>query len=41
MFVGAAGSANVPKEIFGLVERFSTYSAVLFTAALSLYGFKQ
>lgn len=40
MFVGAAGSANVPKEIFGIVERFSTYSAVLFTAVLGVAGFR-
>ena len=40
MFIGAVGSANVSKEIFGLVERFSTYSAVVFTGILGLYGFK-
>ena len=40
MFVGAAGSQSVPKEIFGLIERFSTYSAVIFTAILGIYGFK-
>ena len=40
MFVGAAGSASVPKEVFGIVERFSTYSAVAFTCVLSLYGFR-
>ena len=40
MFVGAVGSANVPKEIFGVIERFSTYSAVVFTGVLGLYGFK-
>lgn len=39
MFIGAVGSANVPKEIFGVVERFSTYSAVVFTGILGLYGF--
>ncbi len=39
MFTGAIGSAIVPKEYFGLVERFSTYSAVIFTAILGLYGF--
>ena len=31
MFIGAVGSANVSKDIFGIVERFSTYSAVVFT----------
>lgn len=39
MFAGAAGSANVPKEYFGVVERFSTYSAVIFTGILGIYGF--
>ena len=39
MFVGAVGSGNVPKEIFGVFERFSTYSAVVFTALLGVYGF--
>ena len=39
MFIGAVGSANVPKEIFGIVERFSTYSAVIFTGVLGIYGF--
>ncbi len=37
MFFGAAGSANLPKEIFGVVERFSTYSAVVYTGALGVY----
>lgn len=40
MFIGAVGSANVPKEFFGVVERFSTYSAVVFTGILGAYGFK-
>ena len=40
MFIGAVGSANVPKEIFGICERFSTYSAVIFTGILGMYGFK-
>ncbi len=40
MFIGAVGSANVSKEIFGVVERLSTYSAVVFTGILGLYGFK-
>ena len=39
MFVGAVGSQSVPKEIFGVIERFSTYSAVVFLAVLSVYGF--
>ena len=40
MFIGAAGNANVSKEIFGVIERFSTYSAVIFTGILGIYGFK-
>ena len=39
MFFGAVGSFNMPKEIFGLIERFSTYSAVIFTGVLGIYGF--
>lgn len=38
MFIGAVGSANVPQAYFGLVERFSTYSAVVFTAILGIYA---
>lgn len=41
MFVGAIGSGNVPVEYFGLFERFSTYSAVIFTGILGIYGFKE
>lgn len=40
MFVGAVGSGNVPKNIFGIFERFSTYSAVIFTGILGVYGYK-
>ena len=40
MFVGTVGSQNVSKEIFGVFERFSTYSAVAFTGILGIYGFK-
>jgi len=39
MFIGAVGSGNVPKEYFGIFERFSTYSAVVFTGVLSIYSF--
>jgi hypothetical protein len=39
MFIGAVGSANVSKDIFGIVERFSTYSAVIFTGILGIFGF--
>ena len=41
MFVGAVGSGNVPKEIFGIFERFSTYSAVVFTGVLGVFGFRK
>ena len=37
MFFGAAGSGALPKAVFGIVERFSTYSAVVFTAVLGVY----
>ena len=40
MFVGAVGSANVPQAYFGVVERFSTYSAVVFTAVLGVYAYR-
>ena len=39
MFIGAVGSQNMPKEIFGIIERFSTYSAVVFTAILGVFGY--
>ena len=39
MFIGATLSTNVPKEVFGIFERFSTYSAVIFTGILGIYGF--
>lgn len=41
MFIGAVGSQSVPKEIFGVLERFSTYSAVVFTGILGVYGFRK
>ena len=37
MFFGAAGSMALPKAIFGIIERFSTYSAVIFTGVLGVY----
>ena len=40
MFVGTIGSQNASKDIFGIFERFSTYSAVIFTGILGVYGFK-
>ena len=36
MFFGAVGSVNLPKSIFGIIERFSTYSATLFTAVFAV-----
>lgn len=40
MFVGAIGSGFlIEKPGFGVFERFSTYSAVLFGSTLSIYGF--
>mgnify|MGYP004537408191 CR=1 FL=1 len=39
MFLGSIGTIFIPKDYFGLVERFSTYSAVVFTAILGIYGF--
>ena len=41
MFIGAVGSGIVPRKYFGVIERFSTYSAVIFTGILGIYGFKQ
>lgn len=41
MFIGAIGTANFPKEYFGLFERFSTYSAVILTGILGIYGFNK
>ncbi len=36
MLAGAIGSNIVPMEYFGLVERFSTYSAVVFVGVLGI-----
>lgn len=41
MFIGAIGTgALAGKTGFGVVERFSTYSAVIYSTFLSVYGFK-
>jgi hypothetical protein len=40
MMFGAIGSQALPQDVFGLVERFSTYSAVVFTAFLGLYWYR-
>lgn len=39
MFFGVVGSQNAPKEYFGVFERFSTYSATIFTGVLAVYSF--
>ena len=39
MFIGPIGTAFLPKAVFGLFERFSTFSAVVFNAILGLYLF--
>ena len=39
MFMGAAGSGLVPRQYFGIPERFSTYSAVCFTAVIAVIAF--
>jgi hypothetical membrane protein len=40
MMSGAIFSNLVDPSIFGLIERFSTYSAVLFTGVLGIYGYQ-
>ena len=40
MFFGAMGTALFPKEVFGIIERFSTYAAVVFTAVSGIYAGK-
>ncbi|MBC7216892.1 MAG: DUF998 domain-containing protein [Candidatus Caldatribacterium sp.] len=39
MFLGSIGSGVAPKEYFGLFERFSVFSVVIYTALLSLFGY--
>ena len=39
MFIGSAGTAAVPPEYFGIVERFSVFAAVGFNAVLGWYLF--
>ena len=41
MFFGAVGSNALPADVFGIVERFSTYSAVVYTAFLGAYAYLQ
>ena len=40
MFVGAIGTGVVPHEFFGVVERFSVFAAVGFTASLGIFLFR-
>ncbi|WP_418747979.1 hypothetical protein [Frisingicoccus sp.] len=37
MLLGAVGTGVMPKAVFGLFERFSTFSAVIFNAILDIY----
>lgn len=39
MLLGAMGTGVLPKAVFGLFERFSTFSAVIFNAVLGVYLF--
>lgn len=40
MLMGPIGTAFFPKSVFGLFERFSTFSAVVFNAVLGIYLFQ-
>lgn len=40
MIMGPIGTALLPKAVFGLFERFSTFSAVVFNAILGIYLMK-
>lgn len=40
MLIGPIGTALLPKAVFGLFERFSTFSAVVFNAVLGVYLMK-
>ena len=37
MMLGAVGTGVMPKAVFGLFERFSAFSAVIFNAVLGIY----
>ena len=37
MIIGPVGTSLLPKTVFGLFERFSTFSAVVFNAVLGIY----
>lgn len=40
MLIGPLGKSLLPKAVFGLFERFSTFSAVVFNAILGIYLMK-
>ena len=40
MLIGPMGTALLPKAVFGLFERFSTFSAVVFNGVLGIYLLK-
>ncbi len=40
MLIGPIGTVLLPKAVFGLFERFSTFSAVVFNAVLGVYLMK-
>ena len=40
MMIGAIGTSAMPKEVFGLFERFSVFSAAVFKAVIGWYLFK-
>lgn len=40
MIMGPIGTAFLPKAVFGLFERFSTFSAVMFNSILGIYLMK-
>jgi len=39
MFLGSIGTGIAPKEYFGVFERFSVFSVVIYTALLGLFGY--
>ena len=39
MFFGSIGMGIFPKQYFGLLERFSVFSVVIYTALLGLFGY--
>ncbi|MCR5653877.1 MAG: hypothetical protein K6F88_08785 [Ruminococcus sp.] len=40
MMIGAIGTGAMSKAVFGLFERFSTFSAVVFNTVLGIYLLK-